>query len=167
MDIVVRERAEVTDGGKKQIHHLDLGPIDRKLTVSSAGAGSWSMAISGRVLGDVNVLGDSDGGRINLGNFPADQDKSGSVVLLAERSGLDLTLIESETHPNYVKVKLEPAEPLGDRRQWRLRVTIPKGSLYGAMPESSGIILKTNDPVPRRFRIPIRGMTYDSGGPRL
>jgi hypothetical protein len=167
MEITVRERVEVVEDGKKRLYQLDLGPIDRKITATSADAGSWTLTLSGRVLGDVNVLGDSDGGRINLGNFPADQDKSGSVVLLAERSGLDLTLIETETLPNYAKVKLEPTEPLGDRKQWRLRVTIPKGSLYGSLPENSGIILKTNDPIPRRFRIPIRGMTYDSGGPRL
>ena len=52
-------------------------------------------------------------------------------------------------------------------RDGRLRVTVPKGSLYGALPPNSAVILTTAGPNPRRLRIPVRGTAYDSGGPRI
>jgi hypothetical protein len=168
MQITVKERVEIMDGEKKQLRQLDLGPLDRKLVVSSAEAGNWSLSLRGRVLGDVTVQGGAEGGRIDLGDsFPADQDRSRDVILVAERAGLDLTLLDGEITPNYLKVKFEPLDTVEGRKKWRLRVTVPKGTLYGALPDTSGVVLQTNDPIPRRFRIPVRGMTYDSGGPRL
>ena len=100
-------------------------------------------------------------------SFPADQDRSHDVVLLADSPGLDLSLAAAETTPNYLKVKLDRLDPIDGRNQWRLRVTLPKGSLFGALPENSGVVLTTTGPNPRRLRIPVRGMTYDSGGPRI
>jgi hypothetical protein len=164
--VTVRERTEVL--GEKDPHHLDLGPLDRKLMVSAADGGAIPLPVRGRVHGEVRIRTGSSDGRIDLGNsFSAAEDRSKDVILLADRPGLDLTLMAQETRPNYLRVKLDPLEPVGGRKQWRLRVTVPKGSLYGALPEDSGVLLKTNDPVPRRFRLPVRGMTYDSGGPRL
>jgi hypothetical protein len=47
-------------------------------------------------------------------------------------------------------------------------VTVPKGKLYGALPADSKIVLTTTDANPRRIRIPIRGMSADTGrGPDL
>jgi hypothetical protein len=169
VDFDVHERMERTVGMRKELCQLDLGPVDRRLTVTAAGAGAWMMTLRGRVLGDIAVLGGSDGERIELGNsFTADQDRTKSLNLLADRPGLDLALLENETMPNYLKVKLEALKETADgRKQWRLTVTVPKGSLYGALPESSAIVLKTSGPTSRRLRLPVRGMTFDSGGPRL
>ena len=166
MEVAVRERTEA--GGSKPFHQLDLGQLDRRLTVSAADAGSINLSVRARVLGDVHFLAGASDGRVDLGtSFPVDQDRTKEVVLVAERPGLDLKLIEGETNPNYLKVKLEPLEKIDGRNQWRLRVTVPKGSLYGALPPNSAVILTTTDPTPRRLRIPVRGMTYDSGGPRI
>jgi hypothetical protein len=155
-------------GGKKEFHQLDLGLLDRRLTVKAVEAGTVNLMVRARVLGDVSFLDGSSDGRVDLGNsFPADQDRTKTVVLIAERLGLDLKLAEAETFPNYLKVRLEPAEKVDGRNQWRLRVTVPKGSLYGALPPGSAVILTTTDPHPRRLRIPVRGMTYDSGEPRI
>src|SRR5204863_10151731 len=35
VDITVRERTEVEEGGKKQFHQLDLGLLDRQLTITA------------------------------------------------------------------------------------------------------------------------------------
>ena len=165
VQVTVRERVKVP--GTEEVRQLDLGPVERRLTVSAADGGSIPLTVRGRVFGEVTIWTGSESGKVELGNsFSANEDRTRDVVLVADRPGLDLKLLDAETSPKYLKVKLEPLESLPDgRKQWRLRVTLPKGSLYGALPETSAVILQTN--TPRRFRLPVRGMTYDSGGPRL
>ena len=168
IEITVRERTNFERSGNKEFHQLDLGPLDQRFTVAAVDAGHWPLTLTGRVLGEVTVLSGADGGRIDLGNaIAADQGASKHVTLLADRPGLDLSLVPDGTTPNYLQVKLRPLKSLPDgRKQWRLSVTIPKG-IYGSLPRDSCVILKTNGPSPRRLRFPIHGATYDSGGPRL
>jgi len=168
MEVTVRERTEVEVGGRKEIRQLDLGRFDRKFTIAAANAGSWPFHLNGQVLGDVTFPSGAEAGRIELGSaFAADQDRSRDVTILADRPGLELSLIESEVFPNYLKVQLIPQKPVEGRNQYRLRVTVPKNSLFGALPEDSVVVLKTNGPNPRRLRLPVRGMTFDSGRPRI
>ncbi|HEX3147941.1 MAG TPA: hypothetical protein VHR66_07640, partial [Gemmataceae bacterium] len=169
INVTVRERTEIEVDGKKQLRQMDLGLIERKLLVSAVNGGSAPVGLKGRVLGDVSFLSGSIEGRIDLGNsFPADQDWTKDVALLAERPGLDLSLDTVATTPNYLKVKLDALDPIDGRNHWRLRVTVPKGSVYTALPEGSAIVLNTTGPNPRRLRIPIRGQAYDRGtGPKL
>jgi hypothetical protein len=165
-DITVRERADEAVGSKTEVHRLDLGPIDRKLTIAGVEAGNWAIVLRGRVLGEI-AMPNSEEGRIELATFPSDQGASKDVPLSAERPGLDLELVTAETTPNFLQVKLEPRKDIGGRKQWLLRVSVPKGALHGSLPESSAIVLKTTGANSRRLRIPIRGMTFDSGSPRL
>jgi hypothetical protein len=166
LDVTIRERTEVEVRGKKEMRQLDLGRFDRKFTIAAANGGSWPFRVSGQVLGDVTFPNGADAGRIDLGSaFPADQDRSRDVTILADRPGLELSLIESEVIPNYLKVKLIPLPAQEGKNQYRLRVTVPKNSLYGALPENSVVVLKTNGPNPRRLRLPVKGMTFDSGKP--
>jgi len=166
--VTVRERVEVEADGKRQLRQLDLGVLERPLVITAVDGGTVRPILRGRVLGDVTFLDGAPDGRVDLGRaFPADQDRTQDVRLVAEAPGLDLTLAAAETTPNYLKVKLDRLEPIEGRNHWRLRVTVPKGSLFGALPEASGVILTTTGPNPRRLRIPVRGMTYDSGGPRI
>jgi hypothetical protein len=158
--VTVRERV-----GDRQ---LDLGPIERRLLVTAAGGGALALTVRGRVFGEVTILSGAEAGKVDLGSFGANEDRTRAVDLVADRPGLELTLAEAETTPNYLKARLEKLPPTGDgRNKYRLRVTVPKGSVPGSLPETSAVILKTNGPTPRRFRLPVRGMTYDSGGPRL
>ena len=140
----------------------------RRLTVKAVEAGSVNLMVRARVLGDVTFGEGAPDGRVDLGNsFPVDQDRTKDVRLVAERPGLDMKLVDGETVPNYLKVRLDPLEKIDGRQHWRLRVTVPKGSLYGALPPNSAVILTTTEAHPRRLRIPVRGMTYDSGEPRI
>jgi hypothetical protein len=167
-EVTVRERVEVDTGGKKELRQLDLGAFERKYTATAANAGNWALRVRGRVLGDVTFPTGAENGRIELGtSFPADQDRTRDVSILADRPGLELSLVDAETIPNYLKAKLDLVEQIGGRNRYRLRVTVPKNTLFGALPENSVIVLKTNATTPRRLRIPVRGMTFDSGGPRL
>ena len=168
VEVTVRERTEAEADGKKQLRQLDLGLLERRLTVSAVDGGSVTVAVRGRVFGDISFLTGAPDGRVDLGNaFPADQDFTKDMVLLSERAGLDLTLDAAATTPNYLKVKLEPLAPIDGRNQWKLRVTVPKGSVYTALPVDSAVVLTTTGPSPRRLRIPVRGMAVDRGGPRL
>jgi len=166
--VTVRERMEVVVDGKKNFHQLDLGVLEQKLTIEGVNAGTLKVLLKGRVLGDVTILSGAESGKVDLGNaIRADQDNSRDIILSADRPGLDLTLLKKEVSPNYLKVKLEPLEIVDGRKKWRLRLTIPKESLYGSLPENSGVILQTNSPTPRRLTIPVRGMAYDAGGQKL
>jgi hypothetical protein len=168
MEIAVAERSESTIDGKKVRHQLDLGPFERQLKITGVDAGTMTVPVRGRVLGDVRFLSGAPDGKIDLGSsFPSTADRSSDVDLVAERPGLGLAISANETIPNFLKVKLEPLEPLDGLNHWRLRVTVPKGSLLGALPPDSVIVLTTTDPTPRKLRLPVRGMTYDSGGPRF
>lgn len=167
VELTVRERTEVTTGGKKEVVQLDLGPVDRKLTVAGVDAGSWGLVLKGRVLGEITMQ-NSDAGKIDLATFASDLGASRDVTLFADRAGLDLELVKAETMPNYLQVRLEPRKDLPDgRKQWMLRVTVPKGALHGSLPDTSAVVLKTVGANPRRLRIPVRGMTFDSGKPQL
>lgn len=167
-EVSLRERTEAESAGKTQFRQLDLGLLDRRLTIEAIGAGNHGLPIKARVLGDVDFLSGAPDGRLDLGDsFPTDQDRTKDVVLVADHPGLDLTLSATETTPNYLRVKLEQIEKIEGRNKWRLRVTVPKGQLVGALPPQSEIILTTSGPNPRKLRIPVRGMAYDSGGPRI
>jgi hypothetical protein len=167
VEVTVRERAEVSTDGKKEVHQLDLGPIDRKLKFAGVEAGSWNLTIRGRVLGEITMLHAEDG-RIDLATFSSDLGASRDITLFADRAGLDLSLLETETRPNFLQVRLEKRKDLDDgRKQWLLRVTVPKGALHGSLPESSSVVLQTKGANPRRLRIPVRGLTFDSGKPQL
>lgn len=173
VDVTVRERVEVDENGKKSTKHMDLGAFDRRLTVSTPGAlaaDAMLVTLRGRVFGEVSIVGTAESaGRIEMGtSFAADQDRTQVLTLAAERPGLELSLLSDETTPSYLKAKLEPTDPRPDgRKQWKLRVTVPKNELYGSLPPGSGVYLQTNSTPPRRLRLPVRGSTYDTGGPRL
>lgn len=163
-EVTVRERTDA----KSQFHQLDLGLLHRRLTIAAVDGGNYTLPLKVRVLGEVNLVAGAPDGRLDLGNsFPADQDRTKDVVLLAERPGLDLAVAGDETTPAYLKVKLEPMDKTAGRNQWRLRVTVPKGKLVGPLPARSAVVLTTTGPNPRKLRIPVRGVAYDSGGPRI
>jgi hypothetical protein len=164
LEVAVRERTDA----KSQFHQLDLGLVDRRLTIAAVNGGNYTLPLKVRVLGEVNLVAGAPDGRLDLGNsFPADQDRSKDVILLADRPGTDLAVVGAETTPAYLKVKLDPMDKIDGRNQWRLRVTVPKGKLVGPLPPRSMVVLTTAGPNPRKLRIPVHGVAYDSGGPRI
>lgn len=166
-EVSLRERTEAESAGKTQFHQLDLGLLDRRLNIEAIGAGSHALPVKARVLGEVNFLSGAPDGRLDLGDsFPADEDRTKDVILVADRPGLGLTLSTAETTPNYLKARLDAIEKIDGRNKWRLRVTVPKGHV-GALPANSAVILTTSGPNPRKLRIPVRGAAYDSGVPRI
>lgn len=166
--VTIRERSERTVEGQKQMKQLDLGVLERRLKISSLNDNTepseHTISVRCRVYGELAIIAGAESGRIELGNsFPASEDRSKDIVILAERPGLDITWVEKETNPSYLKVLVEPMAPLEGRKRWRVRVTVPKGKLFSALPANSAIVITTNDPMPRRILIPVRGMAADTG----
>ncbi|HVK15005.1 MAG TPA: hypothetical protein VM597_40070 [Gemmataceae bacterium] len=163
-DVTVRERLETEADGKRETRFLDLGPLDRKLVVKGIEAGSATLAVRGLTVGEVSILQGAADGRIELGNsFAASQDRTVDVLMVGEKPDVDLSLVSGETNTRILKVDLTPLGTVGGKKQWRLRVTVPKGTLYSAVPEGTAVVLTTGGPTPRKLRIPVRGAAYDSG----
>lgn len=163
-DLVVRERLETEVDGKRESRLLDLGPLDRKLSVKTVGAGGAILPVKGLAVGEVTILSGATEGRIDLGSsFSAAQDRSVEVILSAERPDADLTLVAAETATKVLKVELTPLPSVGGKKQWKLRVTVPKGTLYTAVPEGTAVVLTTAGPTARKIRLPVRGGAFDSG----
>lgn len=167
--ISVKERVLADSTDNKSLKQLDLGVVDRRVRFTGEnGNDNRSIFVRGRVMGDIRILAGSANGKVDMGTgFSIDQDQQRVLTIIAERDGLDVSLLENEVVPNYLKVKLEPQKPIDGRKTWRLTVTIPKGTLFGALPINSVIMLKTNDATPRRLRLPVVGSAYDSGTPRI
>jgi hypothetical protein len=163
-DVTVRERLETETDGKRETRYLDLGPLERRLVVKAVEAGTSTVALRGLTVGEVSVLQGMSDGRIDLGNsFSAAQDRTVDVILAGEKPDADLTLVTAETSTKTLRVDLTPLGTVGGKKQWRLRVTVPKGTLFSAVPDGTAVVLTTGGQNPRKLRIPVRGAAYDSG----
>jgi hypothetical protein len=163
-DVVVRERVETETDGKREAHLLDLGPLDRKLAVKAVEAGTTTLPLKGLAVGEVSILSGTSEGRVDLGSsFSSAVDRTVEVVLAAERSDVDLAIIPGETNSKILKTELIPLPTTGGKKQWKLRVTVPKGTLYSAVPEGTAVVLTTGGPAARKIRLPVRGGAFDSG----
>jgi hypothetical protein len=167
--LTVYEQREVERDGKKIVKHLDLGPINFQINVTAgatttAGATkALALYVNGVVRGDVRIFngGESTDG-VDFGqSFSSEQSATKKVKVLSERPGLQLELVRSECLPAYLAVELVPDGEKDGRKQWELQVTIPAKSLDGDLPTIAKVVLQTNDPTPRRIRIPVRARTLD------
>jgi hypothetical protein len=162
--LTVYEQREVEHEGKKTLRQLDLGPLNFQVNVS-AGATPAAPAtkpvplyVFGVVRGDVRIFnGGESSDAIDFGSsFTGNQDETRRVTIVSQRAGLQLELNKEECLPETLQVKLHQPEEKDGAKQWTLEVTIPAKSLFGDLPSSSRVILMTNDPIPRRIRIPVK-----------
>lgn len=162
-ELLVRERLESGEGANRQLSVLDLGPIDRTITMSAVEGGNTGIRIRGNVRGEVQIS-KATSGKIELGNsYPANQDRTADVILTTERPDMELKLIPNEISPKFLKAELVPLPDSGGLKQYRLFVTVPKDSPTGALPETASIVLTTTGSAPRKLRIPVRGQSFYSG----
>ncbi|MEZ6143226.1 MAG: hypothetical protein R3B84_21890 [Zavarzinella sp.] len=165
-DVQVAESVVVGEGDDKLTFQLDIGPLVRKMEVRSLGTStagsSLQVSVQGQIRGDIRITNGSKDGRIDLGSTTGKTDRTQVVSLIADRPGLDISVVDKEVVPSYLKVKLEPMADVGNRKQWRLSVTLPAGALSGTLRDSH-ITLKTNDPTPRMIRFPVLAATIGGG----
>ena len=157
----VVERRDVMKDGKSVHEQLDLGPLEFALRVALGDAKTASVAIRGVVRGDVRLLGDRGADRLDFGpSFPSNQLKTKQMSLISDRPGLDLEVVKKECSPEYLDIALLPESEKDGCKKWILNVTIPDGRLYGAL-TNGYVVLRTKDPAPRKFRIPVKASTFD------
>ncbi len=145
--VVVRERR-----GDKQ---LELGPLNRKVTVSCPDQPEATIVLTGTIRGGIRVGEGSDQDRINFATFRADREAVRTVIVTSMEPGLDLEL-KGKT-PDFLNVSLEPYEGTPGIRQWRLRVEIEPNKHSGFLPGESAVYLQTKTTPPRSIRIPVVG----------
>jgi hypothetical protein len=167
--LTVAEHKEVEHNGKKLRRQLDLGPFDFALKVECAPRTateepkSVNVPVSGIVRGDVQIIGNQSRDRIDFGPpFANSENRSTEVTLISDRPGLDLEVDELASTPEFLKPQLESIIVSGDKKQWRLRVTIPAGKLYSTLNDAY-VVLKTKDVPSRRVRIPVKAQAFDGG----
>lgn len=145
--VVVHERRD----GKQ----LELGPLNRKVTVRCAEQPEATVVLTGTIRGGVRVGEGSDQDRINFATFRADREAVKTVIVTSTEPGLDLEL-KGKT-PDFLNVSLEPYEGTPGIRQWRLRVEIEPNKHSGFLPGESAVYLQTKTTPPRSIRIPVVG----------
>jgi hypothetical protein len=151
----VHERAP---DGKKQ---LDLGPFQREIIVATDQDDlvEHPIAIEGKVRGDILVGTSEFPDLIVFKTFPRSKGTEAQVPV-ETLPGMKLEM-ESVT-PDYIQVQLVPRDGGGHR--WNLKLTVPPNRALGRMPETSAVILKTDND--RRLRIPIQGRATEALGSR-
>jgi hypothetical protein len=157
----VVERRDVMKNGKLVHEQLDLGPLEFALRVTLGDAKTAFVAVRGVVRGDVRLVGDQGADRLDFGpSFPSNQLKTKQMSLISDRRGLDLEVVKKECSPEYLDIALLPESEKDGCKKWILSVTIPDGRLYGAL-TNGYVVLRTKDPTPRKFRIPVKASTFD------
>ncbi len=156
----LRENVKIESG----VQHLDLGPIVKQVVVDVAGGGSQKAFLTGRVFTD-DLTFPGSGGTLDFNTVQSDQGATKVLGLQANRPGLELKVVKDQIHPNYLETTLDYSGELAGKKNWRLIVTIPKNKLFGQLPNTSAVILETNDTPPRKIVIPVRGTGSSSASP--
>jgi hypothetical protein len=165
--LIVSEHKETERNGMKTTKRLDLGPITFSIGVATGEGKGLNVPVTGVVHGEVRLIGGNSPDRIDFGNsFRSSEVMSSPLIkVVSDRADLDLAVVTSECTPDYLKVTLDPAPPVGGNKAWTLRVVIPANKLFGNLVDSY-VVLKVNDGSNRRIRIPVTAKTFDDN-PRL
>ncbi len=160
--VTIHER---TPDGRGQ---MALGPYRRSLTLTSDDdIDPVTVSVSGRVHGEISVLGSHGKGVIDLGQVRVGEPKSETIYLSSRVPGLKL-----EADPDWLKNKPEflqevtlaeeePAAAGVAEKRWRLTVIVSSDKPLGNLPrDESVIVLRTNGDPPRQLRIPVTGNVY-------
>jgi hypothetical protein len=134
---------------------IDIGRLERDIWVSASipGAEPKRAVLRGVVRGPVWL---ASGNEVNLGTFKSALGASEQVIVTTERTGVDLALVRGESRPEYLEVGLNKLPDAGDRGQYQLRVTMPRGKHQGEI-QDGVVVLEVKGPNPQRFRVPVKG----------
>lgn len=144
-----RIRLQEQAGGRQ----LDQGPFAREMPIEMEdGTAISPPQVTATLKGDVEIGVPEDVGRVSFRPFASRDGGHKSVPLWSDGSKLT---IESKV-PEFLEVKLRemPKDSVPGRTKWMLDVHVPPGSLVGALPEDSVIILKSTGGN-RKVRIPV------------
>ncbi len=162
--ITAHEAVEIEENGVKAMHHLEIGPFERRLSFSH-GSEVNSISMKGGIRGDIRLNnGTQDVDRVDFGTpFPSNQNKVREVTILAERSGIELEVVPELLNPPFLDVKLINLPPSDGKPAWTLKVSIPAGKLYGSLGSNSVIVLQTKDAAKTKIRIPVVAQAHGGG----
>ena len=149
-------RIPVTVHERRGDRQLDMGPIQRTLSLTSEGTiDALRIPLTGLVHGEVRLHGGDDHDRVALASFKLDRGVTRSVTLVSSRLSLDLAIYETTGTP--LKPTLSPPETVGGQKRWRLTIEVPPDSNAGELLSGTAVVLVTKDKLPRKMRIPVTG----------
>lgn len=147
---------------------IDFGNFRRRLLISTdALEEPLAVVLVGAVLGDVQVGGTEDRGRVSFGSFRQGSGPTRHLTLSSESTDAQLELIADRT-PKFLQAKLTSvpiARALG--KSWELEVTALPAA-RGRFPRDddpscrdSAVYVRTLGPRSQIFRIPVEGDSVD------
>jgi hypothetical protein len=151
---------EVTVHENKDGKFLDQGVFYRKFPFAiegkfDANAPLWGPEIVGKVIGNIQVGGEDDKGRIRFEPFSA-REEAIKEVYLSTDPNMELATVERHPdQPSYLKIELTRGEKGSERASWNLKVTVPPGKASpGAFEERHAVVLRIGN-TGQFLRIPL------------
>lgn len=133
---------------------MDLGRFRDELTVRTDvdGATEMKLRLEGHRPGPFRMVGrnwSSTSMTLNAGAFPVDRGFTETLTMYVQGDLPELEILEAESNPPFVNVKLEPGEQLSERaRSYILTFTVPPGSppVPYNRENPAKVTIKTNHP---------------------
>jgi hypothetical protein len=156
-------RVAVTLYEHKGNNYLDRGaifihaPVQVKVDGKSLDMPPPAPLLRGRVVSDIEVLGASSSGKIDLGRFKSKAGVSKTVRLLAPAK-VELEVQEA-ANPKFLEVKLAKKETVAGQTSWEVQVSAVPGLADGELPAETAVVLQQSSPGirARGFRIHVTG----------
>lgn len=135
---------------------LSLGPFGRRIILTpDTEQEPLEVLVTGMVRGELGMLDDNlePVSLIDLQTFRTQRGISKTMVLVAEKPGLELELKSSQ--PEYLEAKLTSLPAAGGKQRWNLVVDVPPNKHMGNIPNGQ-VILQIKGG--RTMEIPVRGL---------
>ena len=137
----------------------DIGPYDRQIGFTGPASTTVAVVVAANIVGLVGLV---DGTNIVFTDFESRFGGEKTVNLGSDRTDLTLEPIAAEFRPRFLDVALsEPTNEAG-RRNWTLKVSVPKGQLGGEFPADSVVVFRAKTATGSyKIRIPVKGRAFD------
>jgi len=140
-------------------NHLDMGamflPVPMQVTADGERIDVHSPVLYGRVRSEIDIVGTSPDGKIDLDKFKTREGTTRTVRLLAPAE----TALSVQWKPPFLDVKLTAKETLEGQTSWVMAVSALPGSIEGELPADTVIVLQAAQAgrPPRGLRIHVVG----------
>jgi hypothetical protein len=153
-------RYKVTFNPKADDRSIDIGLLEREIWFTLGGGEQRQVRVKGMVSGVVWL--DDNQNEIAMPNSAQSAGFTKTFNLVTARHDLEVKLLEKETKPGILQVKLEkdPNPPAGDRGYYKLTVRVQSAKENKTIRPgtwSGEIVLEVKGAAAQRIRIPIRG----------
>ena len=149
-------RMIVTAVPKTGVDALDIGPIDRLISITAPNVPEGNekkVDLKAHIKGEISLAGGA--AIMDLGTPNPRKDFSKTFTLTTDSPNLELMWDKEQTFPPYLQAEVMKKP---DSQEFSVTVKVPAGYLFGPMPKESVVVFQIlKGDKPRRVRIPITG----------